>query len=93
MTVGFLLLDTLCPKESSFPTFFESDDLQALISLICFDHSTFQEFHSLFAPVFNGFTPFSWGEYGIHSDGIPSKKSGGFPQAAKRFDGLAILMA
>ena len=44
------------PKESAFVTLFESGDDQALITLTGFDHATFHDLHTLFAPVFNAFT-------------------------------------
>ena len=54
------------PKESSFVTLFESGDDQALITLTGFDHATFHDLHTLFAPVFNAFTPFSRGADGSY---------------------------
>jgi hypothetical protein len=61
------------PKESSFVTLFESGDDQALIILTGFDHATFQELHNLFAPVFNVFTPFSWGADGSYLEVNPDR--------------------
>jgi hypothetical protein len=80
------------PKESSFVALFESGDDQSLIMLTGFDHATSQEHHKLFAPVFNVFTPFSWGADGSYFEVNPGNKSGGHPQSVDSIEGMAIVL-
>ena len=81
------------PKESAFVTLFESGDDQALIMLTGFDHATFHDLHTLFAPVFNAFTPFSRDADGSYLELIINKMSGGHPQSLDSIAGLAIVLS
>ena len=81
------------PNESSFVTLFESGDDQDLIMLTGFDHATFHDLHTLFAPVFNAFTPFSRGADGSYLELNINKMSGGCLQSVDSIAGLAIVLS
>jgi hypothetical protein len=81
------------PKESSFVTLFESDDILALIMLTGFDHTTFQELYKLFAPGFHAFTTLSQGADDTYLEVNPGKKFGGHPWSADCIAGLAIVLS
>ena len=81
------------PKELAFVTLFESGDDQALITLTRFDHATFHDLHTLFGPVFNAFTPFSWDADGSYLELNINKMSGGHPRSVDSIAGLAIVLS
>ena len=81
------------PKELAFVTLFESGDDQALITLTGFDHATFHDLHTLFAPVFNAFTPFSRDADGSYLELNINKMSGGHPRSVDSIAGLAIVLS
>ena len=72
---------------------FESSDDQALIMLTGFDHATFHDLHTLFAPGFNALTPVSRGENGFYLGLNITKMSGGCPKSVDGIAGLVIVLS